>query len=58
MEVCKGIEKVEGGYIVTMPFPWGQYSDGGKVVCVDFADVIDLLRSAAHEHEEDKNHDQ
>ena len=47
MEVCKGIEKVDGGYIVTIRFPYGQYYDGGKVVLRTFEEVVHLLMKSA-----------
>ena len=47
MEVCKSIEKVEGGYIVTIRFPFGAYSDGGKVVCKTWEEVVQLLEQSA-----------
>jgi hypothetical protein len=51
MKVCDGIEKVNGGYIVTVRFPYGSYHDDGKVICATFEDVIKLLRKSANEPE-------
>jgi hypothetical protein len=47
MEVCRKIEKVQGGYIVEIRHPYGYYSDNGKVVVRTFEEVIALLRKSA-----------
>ena len=52
MQVCKSIEKVEGGFIVQVRFPYGLYHNDGKVVCQTWAEVIDLLTKAANEEPE------
>lgn len=49
MQVCKSIEKVQGGYIVEIPFPYANYSDGQKRVCQSWDEVVELLSRAAHE---------
>ena len=47
MRVCESIERVNGGYIVTIRFPFGHYGDHGKVVVATFDEVIELLRKSA-----------
>ncbi len=49
MQVCKSIEKVQGGYIVEIPFPYANYSDGQKRVFATWAEVLKVLTTAAHE---------
>ena len=49
MQVCKSIEKVQGGYIVEIPFPHANSSDGQKRVCQTWDEVVKLLSRAAQE---------
>lgn len=49
MQVCKSIEKVEGGYIVEIRFPFANYSDGLKRVFITWAEVVTLLSKSADE---------
>lgn len=50
-KVCDEIRKVRGGYVVVVRYPYGEYSDGGEVICADFDAVVELLRKAADEPE-------
>ena len=48
MNICGGIRKVRGGYVVELPWPYGDSCIGmGEVLCRTFDEVVtELARSA------------
>ena len=49
MQVCSEIEKVEGGYIVNIRYPYANYSDNLKRICRTWYEVVELLSRSADE---------
>ena len=48
--VCERIEKMPGGYVVYLRWPYGGKGGGaGPVICKDFDELVLKLRAAALE---------
>ena len=47
------IEKVDGGYILTVPFPHASYSSNNKLVEKDWTRVLKLLKEVFRPEEDD-----
>lgn len=54
MYICGEIERVAGGYIVTIRPPFGGMANENRVVCATWQQVLELLTRAADNGESPK----